>query len=184
MSCSLVKRPRVLRIALAAAVLLTTACQDFLLPQAPSADSVLEGPLDALTLEQRAAFMRGDTEFSRAFSELDGLGPIFVAQSCESCHAGDGKGHPLFNITRFGRWDGGQFNPMSSEGGPQLQQRAIRTYLGEVVPSSVTAVSRFTPPAVSGLGLLEAVDDADIIALADPNDRDGDGVSGRVHWVD
>lgn len=184
MNYSVLKRPRVLWIALAAAVLLTPACQDFLLPKAPSAESVLEGPLDALTLEQRAAFMRGDTEFSRVFSELDGLGPIFIAQSCESCHAGDGKGHPLFNITRFGRWDGSQFNPMSSEGGPQLQQRAIRTYLGEVIPSSVTAVSRFTPPAVSGLGLLEAVDDADIIALADPNDRDGDGVSGRVHWVD
>lgn len=171
-------------LAYAALIALSAGCSDGILPGAPAAESVLEGPLEALTLEQRAAFMRGDAEFSRTFSELDGLGPIFIAQSCESCHAGDGKGHPLFNITRFGRWDGNQFNTLASEGGPQLQQRAIRQYLGEVIPSSSNAVARFSPPAVTGLGLLEAVDDADIIALADPNDVDGDGVSGRVHWVD
>lgn len=159
-------------------------CTDLLLPEAPNSDTVLDGPLETLTAEQRAAFLAGDAEFSRTFSELDGLGPIFIAQSCESCHAGDGKGHPMFNITRFGRWDGDQFNTLSHDGGPQLQQRAIRKYIGEIVPSSANAVARFTPPSVTGLGLLEAVDDADIIALADPNDADNDGVSGRVHWVD
>lgn len=161
-----------------------SGCTDLLLPAAPDSDTVLDGPLETLTNEQRAAFMAGDAEFSRTFSELDGLGPIFIAQSCESCHAGDGKGHPMFNITRFGRWDGDQFNTLAHHGGPQLQQRAIRKYLGEVIPSSANAVARFTPPAVTGLGLLEAVDDADIIALSDPNDADGDGISGRVHWVD
>lgn len=34
-------------------------------------------------------------------------------------------------------------------------------------------------PAVFGLGLLEAVPEATILALADPEDRDGDGISGR-----
>ncbi len=38
-------------------------------------------------------------------------------------------------------------------------------------------------PAVFGLGLLEAIDEADIVAQADPEDRDGDGVSGRVNRV-
>ena len=36
---------------------------------------------------------------------------------------------------------------------------------------------------VFGLGLLEAVPDATILALADPDDRDGDGISGRVNLV-
>ncbi len=36
---------------------------------------------------------------------------------------------------------------------------------------------------VIGLGLLEAIDDAAIIALEDPEDRDGDGISGRAHRV-
>lgn len=34
-----------------------------------------------------------------------------------------------------------------------------------------------------GLGLLEAVPEATILAYADPNDRDGDGISGRPNYV-
>jgi CxxC motif-containing protein (DUF1111 family) len=36
-------------------------------------------------------------------------------------------------------------------------------------------------PGVFGLGLLEAVPDATLAALADPDDGDGDGISGRVN---
>jgi CxxC motif-containing protein (DUF1111 family) len=36
-------------------------------------------------------------------------------------------------------------------------------------------------PAVIGLGLLEAVPDATLLALADPDDADGDSISGRVN---
>jgi len=169
---------------LALATLVSQGCTSILLPEAPSTDDVLEGPIDNLTVEQRAAFMRGDAEFVRTFAELDGLGPIFIAQSCESCHAGDGKGHPLFNITRFGKRTGTEFSAMPSDGGPQLQQRAIRQYLGEVIPGSANAISRFTPPAVTGLGLLEAVSDADILARVDEHDANGDGISGRAHWAD
>ncbi len=39
------------------------------------------------------------------------------------------------------------------------------------------------PPPVFGLGLLEAIDGAAIEALADPDDADGDGISGRVNRV-
>jgi CxxC motif-containing protein (DUF1111 family) len=38
-------------------------------------------------------------------------------------------------------------------------------------------------PAVFGLGLLEALPEADILAMADPEDRDGDGISGRPNRV-
>lgn len=38
-------------------------------------------------------------------------------------------------------------------------------------------------PQMIGLGLLEAIPAADILALADPDDRDGDGVSGRPNVV-
>lgn len=41
-------------------------------------------------------------------------------------------------------------------------------------------------PQMIGLGLLEAIPAADILALADPDDADGDGISGRpnVVWSD
>ncbi len=38
-------------------------------------------------------------------------------------------------------------------------------------------------PQVFGVGLLEAIDDETILALADPDDADGDGISGRVNMV-
>jgi CxxC motif-containing protein (DUF1111 family) len=38
-------------------------------------------------------------------------------------------------------------------------------------------------PQLIGLGLLEAIDEADIIAQEDPDDLDGDGISGRANRV-
>jgi CxxC motif-containing protein (DUF1111 family) len=38
-------------------------------------------------------------------------------------------------------------------------------------------------PFLIGLGLLQAVDHETILASADPDDRDGDGISGRPNWV-
>lgn len=42
---------------------------------------------------------------------------------------------------------------------------------------------RIAPPMI-GLGLVDSIADADLIALADPEDADRDGVSGRAGWVD
>mgnify|MGYP001971417441 CR=1 FL=1 len=38
-------------------------------------------------------------------------------------------------------------------------------------------------PMLAGSGLLEAIDEVEILALADPLDEDGDGISGRPNWV-
>ncbi|MEI7863832.1 MAG: di-heme oxidoredictase family protein [Chthoniobacterales bacterium] len=38
-------------------------------------------------------------------------------------------------------------------------------------------------PALVGLGLLEAVPESAVLALADPDDANADGISGRVHYV-
>lgn len=156
---------------------------DALLPDAPPESEVLDGPIDGLTGQQLATFLAGDREFNRLFGAAEGVGPVFVAQSCGSCHVGDGKGHPVFNLTRFGRATPGGFDPMRSAGGPQVQHRAIPGYAAERVPPGVTGVAVFTAPSVTGLGLLEAVDDTTLLRLADPDDADGDGISGRVQLV-
>ena len=46
-----------------------------------------------------------------------------------------------------------------------------------------TRLSLRVPPAVFGLGLLEAVADSTIRGFADPEDADGDGVSGTVQQI-
>jgi len=46
-----------------------------------------------------------------------------------------------------------------------------------------TLTSLRVAPAVFGVGLLEAIDESTILALADPNDADGDGISGRPNYV-
>ena len=61
---------------------------------------------------------------------------------------------------------------------PQL---ALRTVNG-TLPADMLISYRTAPPLI-GLGLLEAVDDRTIEALADPDDRDGDGISGKINHV-
>jgi CxxC motif-containing protein (DUF1111 family) len=46
-----------------------------------------------------------------------------------------------------------------------------------------TQLSARVAPAVFGLGLLEAIAEAAIVAAADPDDRDRNGISGRVNRV-
>ena len=48
--------------------------------------------------------------------------------------------------------------------------------------SHVMTSPRVAPPMI-GLGLLEAIAEADIVARADPDDADGDGISGRSRRV-
>lgn len=52
---------------------------------------------------------------------------------------------------------------------------------GELPPTLLTS-PRVAPPMI-GLGLLKAVADTDILAAADPDDEDGDGISGRANQV-
>jgi CxxC motif-containing protein (DUF1111 family) len=58
----------------------------------------------------------------------------------------------------------------------------IRTPSGGFLPQGSLFSYRQAPGAF-GLGLLDAVDDATILALADPDDADGDGISGRPNMV-
>ncbi|MCS6912979.1 MAG: di-heme oxidoredictase family protein [Myxococcales bacterium] len=168
----------------ALACTLLASC-DALLSSLPPEDEILEGPIEGLNGAQLRSFLAGDEAFRDLFTPARGLGPIFNAPSCDSCHPGDGKGHPAFNLTRFGRGDpdnAARFDPLVHLGGPQLQDRAIPGYLPEVLPPDVVTSVR-SGPAVAGLGLVEAIPEETLLALADPDDRDGDGISGRPNYV-
>lgn len=151
-------------------------------PAPPDEADLLDGPLEGLSGSENIRFLRGDIAFNdEIFNPQTGLGPLFVANACGTCHPGDGKGHPFTTLTRFGQNDdtGNQFRHL---GGPQLQNRAIPGFEPEKLPEGV-GFSELTPPAVTGLGFIDAVRDADILAWADPDDSDGDGISGIPNWV-
>jgi CxxC motif-containing protein (DUF1111 family) len=170
------------RKALFVGLILLGACEEFQ-PKAPQEYELLDGPVSGLTETENLQFLRGDVAFNdEVFIPATGLGPLFVANSCGSCHPGDGKGHPFTTLTRFGQTDetGNQY---LNAGGPQLQHRAIPGYKAEQIPAGTT-YSSFTPPAVTGLGFLDAVSDEDIIAWVDPDDADGDGISGVPNWIE
>jgi len=153
-----------------------------IMPPSPQDDELLDGPLEGLTTAETKQFLKGDIAFNDdIFTPQNGLGPIFVANSCGTCHAGDGKGHPFTTLTRFGQIDS-TGNQYLSLGAPQLQNRAIPGYAPEILPSGV-GFSKILPPANTGLGFLDAVSDADIIAMSDPTDADADGISGVPNWV-
>ncbi|MFV7236409.1 di-heme oxidoredictase family protein [Flavobacterium sp. ZB4R12] len=148
----------------------------------PADDEVLDGTVEGLSHEELARFLKGDAAFNEVFTRETGLGPTFVSTSCISCHAGDGKGHPSTTLTRFGQIDE-TGNLFLNQGGPQLQNRGLPGFLPEQIPAGAT-FAKFTPPANTGLGFLQFVTDADIMAMTDPNDSDGDGISGVPNWID
>src|SRR6478672_5684310 len=161
-------------------ILVIQACSK-LQPAGPDDHDILDGPLDGLSSQQHKQFLDGDIAFNdEVFTAATGLGSVFVATSCGSCHAGDGKGHPFTTLTRFGQIDstGNQF---LHAGGPQLQHRAIPGFSVEQIPAGAT-FTKLTPPANTGLGFLDAVSDTDILSWADPADADGDGISGVPNW--
>ncbi len=146
----------------------------------PSDNELLEGPIEELTATEKLEFIKGDEAFGEVFTAETGLGPLFVANQCASCHAGDGKGNPFVQFIRFGQSDTAG-NSMVNLGGPQLQNNAIPGYAAEQLPSNATYTTLIAP-AVTGLGYLDAVSDADLLSMEDPFDTDGDGISGRAHW--
>jgi len=158
-------------------LLLAAGCEQ-LVTEAPDPGDLFDAAIDGLTADERAAFATGDAEFGRAFAPADGLGPIFNNVSCASCHSGDGRGRPENVLVRIA------IGASRAEelGGPQIQDKAIPGAVAETLPAGVD-VSRRLPPPVFGVGLIEAIPEAAILLLADPDDADGDGISGRPNWV-
>jgi CxxC motif-containing protein (DUF1111 family) len=187
-----------------------------------------------ISLDNMRMFATGNAFFNQSWTEApssnvsrDGLGPLFNARACSSCHFKDGRGRPpladeselssmLLRIGAPGTPPGEA--PLSDPSyGDQLQPYGIDEVPGEGVPRvtyapiagqyadggayellaptySIEAPShgpfvadlRISPrvaPAMIGLGLLEAIPEDRLRELEDPDDADGDGISGHVNHV-
>ena len=194
-----------------------------------------------LTFAEEEKFKLGNALFRKLWvsspsstQASDGLGPLFNARACQSCHLKDGRGHPpaagdatsmFLRLSRAPRTPqeqallkekkvlnlpdpvyGGQLQDLAvpglkSEGKVQVTFEDFSVTLddGTVVPMrrpeysvtdlafgpldpSTTLSPRVSPPMI-GLGLVEQIHPADIMAHADPDDANGDGISGRANIV-
>ncbi len=151
-----------------------------LLAQAPQPK--MGDPLDGLTAAQLQAFADGRVDFSTPLTVAEGLGPIFNQVSCANCHNNPVGGPGGTKVTRFGYDDGkGSFDPLVGLGGSLLQSGAIVPAAVESIPAASNVTAQRVTPSALGAGLIEALDDADIVANeASPPSS---SVSGRVHWV-
>lgn len=174
-------RLALLGLVLAAAA---TGC-DALLTVAPDDGDILDGPLPGLTPSELAAFAAGDAEFEEAFSPAQGLGPLFTNTSCAACHSGDGRGRPEPSFANLVP----RVDPLVAAAAgepfdaPVIQVKALPGAEPEVIPTTIP-ISLRLPPPVFGVGLIEAIPVAEIVSRADPDDANGDGISGRPHWVE
>jgi len=163
-------------------LLFSLGCSD-LLTEAPDPNEVFDAPLDGLSPAQKRAHIAGDEAFGELFTPQTGLGPIFNQTSCESCHPGEGRAHPSTNLRRFGKMTANGFDYLLEQGGPQLQDRSIPGYPAEKLPAGITGLSERGGPIAVGLGFIEAIPDQAILINEDPNDANGDGISGRANFV-
>ena len=156
-----------------------------LLPPAPEPGETIAEPTAGLSMAQMSHFIEGDELFAKIFTEEEGLGPIYIQNSCEGCHVGDGKGHPFNTEVRFGKiGDDGEFDYMLDQGGPQLQHRSIANYAPETLPDGHTTTSERIAPIVIGMGHLAAIHDQDLIHLEALQNSDGDEITGRLNYVE
>src|SRR5205085_2178063 len=104
----------------------------------------------------------------------DGIGPVFNEASCVACHLGPGAAVGGSNgrlETRFGRVSEAGFDPLTRLGGSLLQDRGIGRagdyqFFAEVVPPEANVVAQRRTTALFGLGLVDAVPDDELKALA------------------
>ena len=149
-------------------------------------------PLRGLSRAERARFDSGRVIFDSAFTPETGLGPVFNAVGCGECHEDPTSGGTGDEVERHATAFHAvvpagtrQCDELAAQGGFVYQNHvtpALHAALGidsEPVPAVATAVGRRTTPNIFGFGLLDAVPDSEILAYADPDDSDHDGISGR-----
>jgi CxxC motif-containing protein (DUF1111 family) len=170
------------------------------------------------TVLGKALFERQWIAAPASTDAADGLGPLYNARACGSCHPRGERGRLEIDIDgtlrsptlvarlawdkRYGRQLQTQAIPgLRPEGKIRVDYRFHKMHLASgkrVVlrkpvyeltnlaygPSADGQGSSFRlAPALYGLGWVERIPAAAILRLSDPDDRDGDGISGRPRWL-
>lgn len=118
-------------------------------------------------------FHRGVLGLRQDGSDFSGQADVYVKFETQQVSYGDGTTQTLYKPVFEIR------NPYDSSGEAPGDNTPP---VSRLLQADVMTSPRMGMP-VFGLGLLEAIPEADILALADPGDADGDGISGRANYV-
>lgn len=163
-----------------------SACGSGGAPLDVKGDTSSDLPLPGVDEPWRARFDEGDALFDVAFREADGLGPLYIRQSCGACHRGAGRG-PGF-VERLVQVEADGLTPVPGQ--PALPRGSVVRPFSTSGATPVLAPERAdvkvttrTGIPVMGRGWLEAVDDAEIERVEREQAQRTDGVSGRINRV-
>ena len=141
-------------------------------------------PIPTATDEQLESFMRGREVALRRFDAADGLGPDFNVTFCASCHeqpTAGGAAPRYRNFFLIGQTLGGAFAPLGASGVQDQYTLGDRSRVDTPEGTNTTAIRN--PIPFFGVGLLAEISEEAILANADPDDADGDGISGRPNYI-
>jgi CxxC motif-containing protein (DUF1111 family) len=141
-------------------------------------------PVQGITAREFELFRLGLEDFTEVENPDEGLGPVFNGRSCAECHSIPriGGSSTITEVRAGIRKDDGSFEEYP--GGSVMQMFSVPPHETQItIPPEINVIARRKSLPLFGNGLAEAIPDAVLIALEDPEDRDADGVSGRAHRV-
>lgn len=144
------------------------------------------GPRTALASDETERFREGRAAFDRDRPISEGLGPKFNGDSCRACHflpVIGGAGPIDVNVMRHGTLDSGLIFTAPTIGTILHKESTTVNARPEPEDGSNVFEHRQTPP-LFGLGLIDEIPEETIKTLADPDDLDADGISGKANVLD
>lgn len=144
-------------------------------------------PIANLNAEWTAEFNRGDVLFDLVAREADGLGPVFARPSCSACHEGALRGTGFVQKMFVMQADGS--SPAADQsllgfGHTVLPQVAAGASTPILAPDDMhVRISVRQGPPVIGRGYIEAVEDSELLRVAELQAKEQTEVRGRVNHV-
>ncbi|MEO8256265.1 MAG: di-heme oxidoredictase family protein [Acidobacteriota bacterium] len=140
-------------------------------------------PLSGISPVEFSEFRLGLEDFTEVETAEDGLGPAFNGTSCAVCHnlPAIGGGGVMLEMRAGYRDESDARRGLNAAGDTLLHMFSTPNHSCQaVMPDDANVVARRAPVPLFGAGLVEAIADETLLALEDPFDRNGDGVSGRA----
>jgi CxxC motif-containing protein (DUF1111 family) len=148
--------------------------------------STLGLPLSGITPVEFQEFRLGLDDFLEVEASEEGLGPAFNGTSCAVCHniPTIGGAGTMAELRAGRRNASGEFETLDASGDTLFHMFSVPGHgCQPVLPADTNVFARRVPIPLFGAGLVEAIPDQTLLALEDPQDRNGDGVSGRAGLI-